>query len=136
MGFLDDLFGNGTEEEVSKVVSETAKKGQEFSKMAVKEGTKLANRAKSEAEKVVKEAKKKTAEAKRKLEIEKLKYTIGDEMVKKGLPAPKSDSKIASLLLKVRELEGKAKKQVKKAEKKVKNAVKTAKKSVKKKAKK
>ena len=102
---------------MSKVVTKTAKKGQELRKKAVEQGKVVAKKASVKAKSAAKVVKKKTAEAKVKLEIEKLKYSIGNEMVKKGLPAPKGDSKIASMLSQVKKLEKEANKQGKSTKK-------------------
>lgn len=98
MGFLDDLFGKGTEKQVSKVVDETMEKGREFGEKAVAQGKVMA-----------KVAKEKAIEAKYTLQIEQLKYSIGNEVVKKGLPIAKNDEKIKPLLDKVSVLEKKLK---------------------------
>ena len=98
MGFLDDLFGKGTEKQVSKVVDETMEKGREFGEKAVAHGKVMA-----------KVAKEKAIEAKYTLQIEKLKYSIGSEVVKKGLPIAKNDEKIKPMLDKVNVLEKKLK---------------------------
>lgn len=126
MGFLDDLFGKGTEKQVSKVVDETMEKGREFGEKAVAQGKVMA-----------KVAKEKAIEAKYTLQIEQLKYSIGNEVVKKGLPIAKNDEKIKPMLDKVNVLEKKLKGNgataVKKTAKKV---AKTSKKSTSKKSKK
>lgn len=126
MGFLDDLFGKGTEKQVSKVVDETMEKGREFGEKAVAQGKVMA-----------KVAKEKAIEAKYTLQIEQLKYSIGNEVVKKGLPIEKNDEKIKPMLDKVSALEQKLKGNgataVKKTAKKV---AKTSKKSTSKKSKK
>ncbi|MBR4313756.1 MAG: hypothetical protein IKP66_02485 [Lachnospiraceae bacterium] len=98
MGFLDDLFGKGTEKQVSKVVDETMEKGREFGEKAMAHGKVMA-----------KVAKEKAIEAKYTLQIEKLKYSIGSEVVKAGLPIAKNDEKIKPLLDKVSVLEKKLK---------------------------
>ena len=94
MGFLDDLFGSGTEKKVSQVVDETVEKGKELGEKAMAKGKVVA-----------KVAKEKATEAKYKVQIEKLKYSIGNEVVKAGLPITKNDTKIKSLLEKINELE-------------------------------
>lgn len=98
MGFLDDLFGKGTEKQVSKVVDETMEKGREFGEKAMAQGKVMA-----------KVAKEKAIEAKYTLQIEQLKYSIGNEVVKKGLPIAKNDEKIKPMLDKVSALEKKLK---------------------------
>lgn len=98
MGFLDDLFGKGTEKQVSKVVDETMEKGREFGEKAMAQGKVMA-----------KVAKEKAIEAKYTLQIEQLKYSIGNEVVKKGLPIAKNDEKIKPMLDKVNVLEKKLK---------------------------
>ena len=98
MGFLDDLFGKGTEKQVSKVVDETMEKGREFGEKAMAQGKVMA-----------KAAKEKAIEAKYTLQIEQLKYSIGNEVVKKGLPIAKNDEKIKPMLDKVSVLEKKLK---------------------------
>lgn len=98
MGFLDDLFGKGTEKQVSKVVDETMEKGREFGEKAMAQGKVMA-----------KVAKEKAIEAKYTLQIEQLKYSIGNEVVKRGLPIAKNDEKIKPLLDKVSVLEKKLK---------------------------
>jgi polyhydroxyalkanoate synthesis regulator phasin len=98
MGFLDDLFGKGTEKQVSKVVDETVEKGREFGEKAMAHGKVMA-----------KVAKEKAIEAKYTLQIEQLKYSIGTEVVKKGLPIAKNDEKIKPLLDKICDLEKKLK---------------------------
>lgn len=94
MGFLDDLFGKGTEKQVSKMVDETMEKGKEFGEKAMAKGKVMA-----------KVAKEKAIEAKYKVEIEKLKYSIGNEVVKSGLPIAKNDAKVKPLLDKISSLE-------------------------------
>lgn len=98
MGFLDDLFGKGTEKQVSKVVDETMEKGREFGEKAVAQGKVMA-----------KVAKEKAIEAKYTLQIEQLKYSIGNEVAKSGLPIAKNDEKIKPLLDKISALEKKLK---------------------------
>lgn len=93
MGFLDDVFGKGTEKKVTQAVDEAVVKGKEFSEMAVETG--------KVAAKVMKE---KGKEAKATIQIEKLKYSIGDAVVKSGLPIAKNDAKIKPMLDKIEEL--------------------------------
>ena len=93
MGFLDDLFGKGTEKKVTQAVDDAVVKGKEFSEMAVETG--------KVAAKVMKE---KGKEAKATIQIEKLKYSIGDAVVKSGLPITKNDAKIKPMLDKIEEL--------------------------------
>ena len=122
MGFLDDLFGAGTEKKVSAVVDETMVKGKEFSEKVVEQG-KLAAKA----------AQEKANEVKCMAEIETLKYSIGSEVVKKGLPIAKNDAKIKPMLDKIKKLEQKAKGSSTKTTKTTKaKAKKTAKKASKK----
>ena len=126
MGFLDDLFGKGTEKQVSKVVDDTMEKGKEFSEKAVAQGKVWA-----------KVAKEKATEAKYTLQIEQLKYSIGSEVIKKGLPIAKNDEKIKPLLDKVRALENKLKgNRTVTSKKTAKKAAKTSKKQANKKSKK
>lgn len=99
MGFLDNLFGSGTEEKVSKAVDEAVVQGKKLGEKAVKKG--------KEAAKVAKE---KATEAKYKVQIEKLKYSIGNEVVKIGLPIAKNDAKVKPLIDKIHELEKSLKK--------------------------
>ena len=50
MGFLDDLFGKGTEEKVSNAVDVTMQKGKVLGKKAIAKGKVVAGAAKEKAE--------------------------------------------------------------------------------------
>ena len=120
MGFLDDLFGSGTEKKVSKVVDETVAMGKEFGEKVVEQGKVAAKVAKETA-----------YDVKCKAEIETLKYSIGSEVVKRGLPIAKNDAKIKPMLDKIKKLE-KGVKENKSQAKSKKTGKKTAKKVTKK----
>lgn len=97
------LFGMSSKDEakVKKTVDETVKKGK-------KVGEKVVARGKEIGKKVLKKGKELSNVAKIQAEIikckgliEKEKYTIGNEVVKSGLPIPKNNEKINAALDKI-----------------------------------